>query len=50
MSKQKQFNQDEMNLKYFFNLSSIRTYTKENFQNVNILKRAFRLLFHRRYE
>lgn len=36
VSNQKQLNQDEMNLKYLLNLSSIRTYTKKDFQNVDI--------------
>ena len=47
--EQEQYNQDEMNLRYLLSLSPTRIYTVEDLNDVEILDRALRLLFHARF-
>lgn len=49
LAEQERYDQEEMNLRYLLSLSPIKTYVIEDLQDVHVLDRALRLLFHRRY-
>ena len=47
--EQEQYNQDEMNFRYLLSLSPTRIYTVEDMDDIEVLDRALRLLFHARF-